>query len=383
MEQPGSLQHLPPLNYVGRVNCVTGYGGAARHQIHVLRSHGLRLRIVDAGSTSDPDPSGETPWMQACRKSDPLGRELPRGTIFHVAPNCLADWRRKLPRPHISVSVWETSRLPAAWVGILNGFDQVWCATEWQAEVYRASGVSPSKVRLVPFAVAPELYPLDGDPPLNGHKGGQKAGPTVFGAVFQWTERKAPAALLGAFVTAFQRGEDVTLRLKVYEGDNPGGGVEAKVREILAAYQLTGPAPRVEVISRRLSHAETLAFYSGLDCYVSSHRGEGFGLPIAEALLLGRQVIATDWSAPAEYAAGLYHPVAYALEAPHSMGWQPFYFADQEWAAPELGSLSAWMQEVHHGRAEAPPRAEVVARFAGLQARAGVAARAALDEVLR
>lgn len=372
------LAPFPTLNYAGRVNCVTGYGGAARHQILALRSHGLRLRIVDTGSAGDPDPSHQSPFVQACRKSD---EGQPKASIIHMGPNMTADWRRRLPGPHILVSVWETTRLPAQWVPLCNGFDQVWCATEWQANVYRESGVDAGRVKYVPFALDPDHYPTVGPvcPEVDALR---REGYFVFGSMFQWTERKAPRALIAGFLSAFQRGERVALVLKSYEGDDPGKKVEAHVKAICDSY-IGGHRPRVVVLSRRMTHDDTLAFYRGIDCYVSAHRGEGFNLSMAESMLLGRPVIATDWSAPAEYAAGLFHPVAYTLEPPHSMHpWQPFYTIDQEWAAPDVSSLAGWMRLVHDQSAGAPPIETVRARFRGLMQTAGEQAAAALRELL-
>ena len=41
--------------------------------------------------------------------------------------------------------------------------------------------------------------------------------------------------------------------------------------------------------------------YSLIDCYVSPHKGEGFGLALANAAALGKPVLYTDYSAPSEW----------------------------------------------------------------------------------
>ena len=38
-----------------------------------------------------------------------------------------------------------------------------------------------------------------------------------------------------------------------------------------------------------------------MDCFVSAHRGEGFGIGLAQAAILGKPVIYTDYSAPREW----------------------------------------------------------------------------------
>lgn len=381
MDANESLSDLPPLTYACRVNCVTGYGGAGRHQIWALRRAGARLSIQDVGSVGDPDPKKQSSFIQTCRRSDSR-TGVSRGSIIHLGPNMTPEWRRRLPKPHILVSVWETTRLPASWVPIINSFDQVWCATEWQLDVYAASGVDKTKLVVVPFVLDPSLYDLNG-PLLPEVDALRRQGRHVFGSMFQWTERKAPQALLGAYLSTFRSGEPVSLVLKTYEGDDPSNSVQAKVTQLCDLYRSEGPRPHVEIVSRKFTHDETLAFYRSIDTYVSSHRGEGFGLPLAEAMLMRRPVIATDWSAPTEWGRGCYAPVAYDLEAPHSMGWQPFYTTDQRWAAPSQRALGLLMEMANQNALPPAPRERVLtAPFTDQRAFAR-AARTALKKVLR
>jgi glycosyltransferase involved in cell wall biosynthesis len=368
------LADLPPLTYVGRVNCVTGYGTAARHQIHALRKHGAKISVFESGSTASPDPTDQDDFVRSVRRSDVEQRET-RGTIFHIAPNFVERYRRDFPRPHILVSVWETTRLPSEWVSIINQFDQVWCATDWQRDVYRHSGVNENILRTVPFALDPELYEVDPQPR-------EKDGRTIFGSVFQWTERKNPIALIGAFLQSFTGHDPVTLILKSYEEDNPTTSVVNRVDEVVRMFNVRHALPDIRVISRPMSNRDMIDFYRSIDCYVSAHCGEGFGFPIAESLLLGRPVIATDWSAPAEFAKGCYRAVNYTLAPPHGMNWQPFYSVDQSWARVDVADLGRAMKDFCAGRVEYSI-AKVRSTFAALTERAGEAANAALREVLR
>lgn len=366
---------LPAFAYVGRVDCVTGQGTAARHQLHVLRKRGLRFRVVDAGSCASPDPSGADSFVQAARRSDP--EVEPSGTIIHLQPNTAEKFHRdrSLPRPHILVSVWETSKLPASWIPLINSYDQVWCATEWQRQVYLASGVRESLLRVVPFAIDPALY--DASPPQRNTDG-----KTVFGSVFQWTERKDPHGLIGAFLHAFSAADPVVLVLKSYEGDNPATSVRAKVDAIVKSFHLPGKPPEIRVVSSALDGSGIAEFYRSIDCYVSAHRGEGFCFPVVEALIHGRPVIATGWSAPAEYADGCFRAVRYTLEPPHRNEWQPFYTADQLWARIDVSDLAQAMREAHEKRLTLPLDL-FRERCSSLVERAGDAAYESLREIVK
>lgn len=62
-----------------------------------------------------------------------------------------------------------------------------------------------------------------------------------------------------------------------------------------------GIASRVVFIDTFISQDELVALTDACDVYISLHRGEGFGLGIAEAMSLGKPVVVTDYSAPTEF----------------------------------------------------------------------------------
>jgi 2-polyprenyl-3-methyl-5-hydroxy-6-metoxy-1,4-benzoquinol methylase len=81
------------------------------------------------------------------------------------------------------------------------------------------------------------------------------------------------------------------------------------------------------------------------DCYVSLHRSEGFGLTVAEAMLLSKPVIATRYGGTLEFTTDA---DAYLVD------WTPIevgegahpYPASGTWANPDLDQAAALMQEV-------------------------------------
>jgi glycosyltransferase involved in cell wall biosynthesis len=101
-------------------------------------------------------------------------------------------------------------------------------------------------------------------------------------------ERKNPLAVIRAFRRAFRREEPVTLALKVSRG-----GTDP---ESLALLQAEAGRAGVIVIDRILPQDQLFGLMNACDCYVSLHRSEGFGLTLAEAMSLGKPVIATGYS---------------------------------------------------------------------------------------
>jgi glycosyltransferase involved in cell wall biosynthesis len=101
-------------------------------------------------------------------------------------------------------------------------------------------------------------------------------------------ERKNPLGLISAFRQAFQRGEKVTLILKVTHGVYHLEDFERLKKEAKSVGAI--------ILDRRLPKEELNGLIAACDCYVSLHRGEGLGLTLAEAMMLGKPTIATAYS---------------------------------------------------------------------------------------
>ena len=102
------------------------------------------------------------------------------------------------------------------------------------------------------------------------------------------------SGLIEAFRRAFRPGEGPQLVLKSFNGDLKPERLE-QVREAAAGH------PDIHVVDRYVTAAERDALVAGCDCFVSLHRAEGFGLGLAEAMALGRPVIATGFSGNVDF----------------------------------------------------------------------------------
>jgi glycosyltransferase involved in cell wall biosynthesis len=121
------------------------------------------------------------------------------------------------------------------------------------------------------------------------------------------------------------------------------GANEADFTELQAAVR---DLPGTILLSETLSRPEVNQLESACDCFLSLHRSEGFGLAIAECMALGKPVISTDWSGPAEFVtAQTGCPVNYSLttltqsRGPYSKG--------QTWAEPDVAHAAWWMRKLH------------------------------------
>jgi SAM-dependent methyltransferase len=103
--------------------------------------------------------------------------------------------------------------------------------------------------------------------------------------------------------------------------------------------------PDIMVIDRYLDHDESAALMNACDCYVSLHRSEGFGLTMAEAMALGKPVIATAYSGNLDF---MDDQTAYLVPWTESLvpeGCAP-YRPGARWAEPDVDAAARLMREV-------------------------------------
>jgi glycosyltransferase involved in cell wall biosynthesis len=232
----------------------------------------------------------------------------------------------------IGFTMLEVDRLPAAWVAQANQMHEVWTPTEWGAQVFRASGIQ-RPIHVIPLGVDTARF-------CPGLPRPQMPERTVFLSVFEWSTRKGWDILLRAYCAAFRADDPVLLLLKV---DCRAPAVNP-LREMLRL--LPAPAPPVGVIyNATLTPAQLAELYAGSDCFVLPTHGEGWGMPILEAMACGVPAIATDWSGPTAFltAANGYPLPLRGLEP---TGSDEPYYREARWAAPDEAALVELLRQV-------------------------------------
>ncbi len=112
--------------------------------------------------------------------------------------------------------------------------------------------------------------------------------------------RKNPDGAMRAFAAAFRDVSDAKLVFKTNHASThkrEADGLRALAEEL-------GIADRFVTIDSYLTMSEVYSLTNACDIYLSLHRGEGFGLGVAEAMSLGKAVVVTDYSATIEFCKG-------------------------------------------------------------------------------
>jgi len=164
-------------------------------------------------------------------------------------------------------------------------------------------------------------------------------------------KRKNPMGLIEAFKKAFAPGEGPQLVLKCSNG-------KTRPEKFDALLNATEGRNDITIINRYLDNELLAGLMNMCDCYVSLHRSEGLGLTIAEAMLLGKPVIATGYSGNLDF---MSEDTAYLVPWTRVKVGKDAeaYDEDATWAEPDLDTASALMREVF----ENPERARVKAQL--------------------
>jgi glycosyltransferase involved in cell wall biosynthesis len=187
----------------------------------------------------------------------------------------------------VMIQPWEFGGIPSEWVEPMRDqLDEIWVPSTWVRDCYVASGIPADRVLVVPNGVDTEVFrPEGGRYPLATGKSFKFLflGGTIL--------RKGIDLLLAAYLRAFRAADDVCLVIKgqggeIYQGSELSGMLE-RIR------QEDPQAPEIEYIVESIDEGRVADLYRACDVFVMPYRGEGFGLPIAEAMASGLPVIVT------------------------------------------------------------------------------------------
>ena len=280
-------------------------------------------------------------------RTDWLGLETFPATVITVAPyphfeQCyrISGLARRDGVYRIAYWAWELDTIPEEWVKLAEAVDEIWAPTQFVVDAMRTRmtrpvhemlpGVLMGEAEEVPragFGIAPDRY--------------------VFLFMFDMLsefERKNPLAVVQAFRAAFTRDEAATLIVKVSRGSADAAAME---RLHAAAHD-----HNVIIIDESVSRAAAFGYLQMCDCFVSLHRSEGFGLGMAEAMLLGKPVIATGYSGNLAFMhAGNSLLVDHTMTEIGTDG--PIYKKGNRWAEPSVEHAAALMRQVFEHRDEA------------------------------
>lgn len=272
---------------VGVLRTASGLGESARLCYEALRRLGVETFGVDMASALMQPV--ELPHYAFKDGRSHIG---PGTVILHVNGPLVSLALMRLGRDFlerkriIGYWAWELEHTPSEWRSGVPFVHEIWVPSRFTANAV-ADVATATPIRIVP-------HPVSVRPHTAASKQASAFRVLMVFNVQSGFERKNPCAAISAFRRAF--GDDPSCELVVrssrLEGYPPGRGlIDAAIEGQKNIRHLAGVMPAGELDDH----------YAAADAVISLHRAEGFGLVLAEAMLRGLPVVATDWSGNVDF----------------------------------------------------------------------------------
>ncbi len=204
---------------------------------------------------------------------------------FYIRHTIPANFSSPEDGYYIIIIPWEFGTLQKSLLEHINrDVDEIWCPSNYVKNLHLESGVIEDKIKVIPNGINHEIFnPLVKPLKLNTKKSFRFL--FLGGMIY----RKGIDILLQAYAEEFSENEDVSLVIK-------GLGQNTYYDSDLIANQINGflkepSRPELIFLEKNLSIYDMGSIYTACDCYVHPYRGEGFGMPIAEAMACALPVI--------------------------------------------------------------------------------------------
>jgi len=317
----------------GYLTAESGIGEGARGSVLALAAAGVPVKAinVEVGAFANTEAS----FAVAESGDNPFAVNLVHLNADHAAmlPERIGA-ANYAGRYTIAFWAWELAAFPDALTPAFEAVHEVWVPSTYVARALSAKTSKP--VRVMPHRVVVE-QPAS----VSRAKFGLPEDAVLFLTAIDFNsflERKNILGTIEAFRAAFaDGGGNAHLVIKAHGGASSFRTPRAQLLEAV------GSDARITVIDRVLPRAEVTELQAAADVFVSLHRAEGFGLPIAECMALGKVVIATDYSGSTDFVtAECAMPVPYRLvevgEKAYPLG------GGQRWADPDLAEAARLMR---------------------------------------
>ncbi len=329
---------------VGNPFAPTGRGSTALSFFRAFQaaSHPLPIRDIQSyAHTTDGSIVAELEKSL----SDTLSRSL---NIYHINADEIEPTLKildtKLPDGayNIIYPFWELSVLPPSWVDRLQLFNEVWAPSLFIQQTLQKALTAP--IHHMPLPVQVELTSFLGrsyfDLPESAYL-------FLFFFDFRsYLDRKNPGALLDVFervCKANPRG-DIRVVIKVH-GTTISSKAIQDYQQFVDRIRQSPFREQVILIDQVYDDNEIKNLVRCCDCFVSLHRSEGFGLGMAEAMYLGKPVIATGYSGNLDFMNDQVSCLVDYRLVPVQEGQYP-YAEGQVWAEPDIDHATHYMNEL-------------------------------------
>lgn len=320
------------IEWQSEITAKMGYGLQARRMLKPLIDGGAKVKLI-------PDEDYLQPHMKI---SDPYwDKQIELSKSMEEAPIriCYALPPRYKPDPKkitVGYTMWETNKYPRPWVQHINGTcNYFFAGCDSLVESAKDGGIT--------CPVIPMNATLDTDdwspkgPHININEVPTEDVKFLF--IGNFIPRKNLDQLLVAFAVAFEEVKDVSLIIKTWSHVNTAAGkkhISDAIGHLLGKAGGLKHKPRVSVISDILEEEQIMGLIRSCDVYTSVSRGEGFDLPMMQAMSMEKMIVTTRYLAHGDYLDD-----SNSIDVPFNLtpcvdAAAPLYDSYQLWSAPDM-----------------------------------------------
>ena len=330
----------PGVNVFADARATTGLAESARRHALALVDTGVDMTFTEF-NTRAPNRSLAVPRKLADLrrgKDHPIDLWFINVNEFQLIPEHALD------RYTIAMWAWELPEVPDYALKQLPRMDELWVLSSFVADAFRTATDMP--ITVIP-SVVPQRPGIQGDRAKFGLPDDGLVVLFNFSASSS-DARKNPWAVIEAFQQAFrpsERGTDAHLVIKAVDLH--------RFPELSAQLAQSVASVNGTLIGRDLTRADMDCLLATCDVYVSLHRSEGFGLGMAEAMAMGKPVIATGYGGNIDFmppgsAAVVGYDIRPINDRDHRFGAEfgDWYRPGQLWAEPDVEQAARWLRRL-------------------------------------
>ncbi len=296
------------------------------------------LGVEPARAEDDPHDDG-VPLIVLRHKWPPNFMNPARGYYVHLQP-------------------WEFGVAPQAWAERLEArADDVWCYSAFVRNTYLAAGVSAERLHVVSLGYDPEVYHPGVEPlPVSD------PGRCIFVYVGGTAPRKNVQGAVDAYLAAFGPHDPVALLVKLDPDLQLYDPAPIAQLEALAART---DIPPVRVLNVRYHDNDMARLYRTAAALVQPYRGEGFCLPVLEAMACGTPAVVTAGGSTDDF---VDETVGYRIPASRTVYGREidgYVLGADGWVLePDTGAVARTLREIFENRDAARAKGAAAARRA-------------------
>ncbi|CCH27399.1 Glycosyltransferase, family 4 [Saccharothrix espanaensis DSM 44229] len=330
---------VPGANLFGDMRATTGLSESFRRAALALAGTDAGLTFTEFNSRAPVRTVTVPPRIAELRggKDYPVDLWMVNLNEFQLIPDSALD------RYTIALWAWELPEILDYTLAQLPRLDELWVLSSFIADTFRT-------VTDIPIMVVPTVIPEVSTAPDRARFG---LAEDAFVVLFTFSAsssdaRKNPWGVIDAFRRAFSADERGTTAQLVIKA------VDLDIFPLMAA-ALSDAVASVggTLIAENLSRAEMDSLLASCDVYASLHRSEGFGMGMAEAMLLGKPVVATGYGGNTDFMPpGAAATVGYdirritAKDHRYDDRFADWYRPGQLWAEPDVAQAGQWLRRL-------------------------------------